>query len=96
LENHYKTLGIERSATPEEVKKAYFLMAKKYHPDSGDESEIKKFHAVAGAYKVLSDAVARKAYDLSLGVENEAMKKVEAKPVHDTTHVVKREAYRDY
>lgn len=95
MEDHYKILGIQRSATPEEVKKAYFVMAKKYHPDAGDQTEIQKFHEVAKAYKVLSDKDARKVYDLSLGPVDEPAKKVEAKPVGESVSVSKREAYRD-
>ena len=95
MEDHYKTLGIERSATPEEVKKAYFEMAKKYHPDSGDESEIKKFHAVAGAYKILSDAKDRKTYDVSLGSFGTEAKAAGTDSVHATSHIGKRDSYRD-
>lgn len=88
-------LGIKKSATPEEVKKAYFVMAKKYHPDSGDESEVKKFHAVAEAYKILSDPDERKAYDIAMGFSDEEKKKVETEPAHQTVHAPKRDAYRD-
>lgn len=95
MENHYKTLGIERSATPEEVKKAYFEMAKKYHPDSGDESEVRKFHEVAEAYKVLSDKDSRKVYDLSLVAKEGSAKKVETGPKYQSAHVSKRESFRD-
>lgn len=72
MEDPYKILGISPSATPEEVKKAYFEMAKKYHPDSGDETEVKKFHAVAEAYKLLSATASRKAYDDSKKVRGES------------------------
>ncbi len=95
MDDHYKILGIEKSATPEEVKKAYFVMAKKYHPDSGDETEVQKFHEVAEAYKILSDPDSRKAYDISLGVVDEEVKKVETEPKFQTTHTSKREAHRD-
>jgi curved DNA-binding protein CbpA len=95
LKDHYKTLGIKRSATPEEVKKAYFEMAKKYHPDSGDETEIKKFHEVAEAYKVLSEPESRKAYDISLGAVESEKKRVETGPAYKSAHAGKREAYRD-
>ncbi len=95
MEDHYKILGIDRDAKPEEVKKAYFVMAKKYHPDSGDETEIKKFHEVAEAYKVLSDKDSRKAYDSSLKPLDEGLKKVESEPVHKSAHTSKRASYRD-
>ncbi len=95
MENHYKILGIESSATPEEVKKAYFEMAKKYHPDSGDESEVKKFHEVAEAYRVLSDPVTRKAYDISLGLLDSQKKGGDSASVTESVPRGKRETYRD-
>jgi curved DNA-binding protein CbpA len=95
LKDHYKTLGIKRSATPEEVKKAYFEMAKKHHPDSGDETEVRKFHEVAEAYKILSDTEAKKSYDISLGAVEAEAKRVEAKPTHQSIHKQKRAEYRD-
>ena len=95
METHYKVLGIHQNATPEELKKAYFAMAKKYHPDSGDESEVKKFHEVAEAYRVLSDPVARKAYDVILGAAEDGAKKVETGPTFESVHVEKRASYRD-
>ena len=95
MDDHYNTLGLDHSATPEEVKKAYFTMAKKYHPDSGDESEIRKFHAVAEAYKVLSDSEARKAYDLSLGASKSEIKNTHADSSFKPAHISKRESYRD-
>lgn len=95
MKDHYKILGIQRLATPEQVKKAYFEMAKKYHPDSGDESEVKKFHEVAEAYKILSDSESRKAYDLSFGAVEAEEKRVEAEPKFESTRTENRESYRD-
>lgn len=95
MEDHYKILGIKRAATPEEVKKAYFVMAKKYHPDSGDETEIKKFHEVAEAYKILSDKDAKKAYDLTLKPLDEGVKKVETEPAYESANKGERASYRD-
>jgi len=95
MKNHYQILCIERDATAEQIKKAYFEMAKKYHPDSGDETEIKKFHEVAEAYKILSDKDSRKAYDLTLEPIDENVKKVEAKPIYESTRTEKRASYRD-
>lgn len=70
-------------------------MAKKYHPDSGDETEIKKFHEVAEAYKVLSDKDSRKAYDLTLEPLDENVKKVASKPAFESTRTEKRASFRD-
>ena len=70
-------------------------MAKKYHPDSGDETEVRKFHEVAEAYKILSDTEARKSYDISLGAVEAEAKRVEVKPTHQSVHKQKRAEYRD-
>ena len=95
MKSHYDILGINQNASQEEIKKAYFEMAKKYHPDAGDETEIQKFHEVAEAYKVLSDSDSRKAYDLSLEPIEEGAKKVETEPADQTARTGKRESYRD-
>uniref|UniRef100_A0A3B1JQE5 DnaJ homolog subfamily A member 3, mitochondrial n=1 Tax=Astyanax mexicanus TaxID=7994 RepID=A0A3B1JQE5_ASTMX len=64
-EDYYSLLGLSRSATQKEIKKAYYQMAKKYHPDTNpDDPQAKeKFAKVAEAYEVLSDEVKRKQYD---------------------------------
>jgi DnaJ-class molecular chaperone len=64
-EDYYKTLGISRNATPEDIQKAYRKMARKYHPDMNpdDESAKKKFQEVQRAYEVLNDAEKREMYD---------------------------------
>jgi len=62
---YYKTLGVERSATADEIKKSYRKLAMKYHPDRNpDNKEAEdKFKAAAEAYEVLGDAEKRKVYD---------------------------------
>jgi curved DNA-binding protein len=62
--DHYKTLGVSKSATAEEIKKAYRKLALKYHPDrGGDEETEKKFKEANEAYQILSDPEKRKMYD---------------------------------
>jgi hypothetical protein len=80
----YDILGIKKNASPEEVKKAYFKLAKKYHPDSADQSELTKFHEVTKAYKILSDKADRKAYDLTLEETKVTQIAVEAPAPHPT------------
>lgn len=63
--DYYKTLGVTKKSTEDEIKKAYRKLAMKYHPDQnpGDKAAEAKFKDVAEAYEVLSDPKKRKLYD---------------------------------
>ncbi|MFZ1977477.1 MAG: J domain-containing protein [Bacteroidota bacterium] len=63
--DYYKVLGVGKTATTEEIKKAYRKLAKKYHPDKakGDKAAEEKFKDINEANGVLSDPVKRKKYD---------------------------------
>lgn len=60
----YKTLGVSRSATTKEIKKAYRSLSLKYHPDkNSEEGAAEKFAEIARAYEVLSDEEKKNVYD---------------------------------
>jgi curved DNA-binding protein len=63
-QDYYETLGVSRSASQEDIQKAYRRLARKYHPDVNKEAQAEdKFKQVAEAYEVLKDPEKRKRYD---------------------------------
>jgi len=61
MKDYYQILGVSRDASPEEIKRAYYKLAQKYHPDKGGDE--KKFKEINEAYQVLSDKEKRAQYD---------------------------------
>ena len=61
LKNYYKILGLNRAATPKEIKLAYYAISKEVHPDKGGNAD--EFKEVLEAYKMLSDLNIKKDYD---------------------------------
>jgi len=70
MKNYYEILGISKSASKEEIKKAFYKMAHKYHPDK-KEGDEKKFKEINEAYQTLADDQKRARYDqFGPGFEN--------------------------
>ncbi len=67
--DYYKTLGVEKRASADEIKKAYRKLARKYHPDTnqGDKDAEARFKEISQAYDVLGDPEKRKQYDSGTG-----------------------------
>lgn len=61
MTDHYTTLGVEKNASQEEIKKAYKKLANKHHPDKGGDQA--KFKEIASAYDTIGDANKRAEYD---------------------------------
>jgi DnaJ-class molecular chaperone len=59
--DHYKTLGVAKTATPDEIKKAYRKLASQHHPDKGGDTAM--FQKIEEAYRILSDPQQRQQYD---------------------------------
>ena len=64
MKNYYKELGLKQNATRNEIKSAYRLLAKKYHPDTGGDNE--KFLALQLAWETLNDPHKKAIHDKSL------------------------------
>jgi molecular chaperone DnaJ len=67
--DYYKALGVDKKATPEEIKKAYRKLARRYHPDRnpGDKQAEERFKEISQAHDVLGDPEKRKQYDSGSG-----------------------------
>ncbi len=65
FKDYYKTLGVSKNASADEIRKAYRKLAKQYHPDANPNNKAAedKFKEISEAYEVLEDPEKRKKYD---------------------------------
>jgi len=68
--NFYEILEIDRNSSSKEIKKHYYSLSKKYHPDKNNGFSDEKFQILAGAYSVLSNPKKRYLYDMKLLFRN--------------------------
>jgi molecular chaperone DnaJ len=70
VKDPYKTLGVDRKASDEEIKKAYRKLAREHHPDrnQGNSKSEERFKEIQEAYSILSDADKRRQYDAGGGI----------------------------
>ncbi len=91
--DHYETLNIDRTATPDEVKNSYHALARSYHPDRYHQASASvrrridsAFARIAHAYEVLRDASTRDTYDERLKIAGaKRPERIPAKPVERTS-----------
>ncbi|MGI8807102.1 MAG: J domain-containing protein [Acidimicrobiales bacterium] len=67
MATYYDLLGVEPGASPEEIQRAYRLLALRHHPDVAPDADQATMAAINGAWSVLSDPARRRSYDEALG-----------------------------
>ncbi len=66
MATHYELLGVEPDSEPDEIQRAYRLLALRHHPDVAPDANPETMAAINGAWAVLSDPARRRAYDAGL------------------------------
>ncbi|SDP16886.1 J domain-containing protein [Clostridium gasigenes] len=77
MKNYYKTLDISVNATKDEIKKAFRILAKKYHPDRNvnNENALRNFQEINEAYEILGNEDSRKEYDKKISSSKQSNSK---------------------
>ncbi len=86
--NHYATLGLDRKCTAEQIRDAYRLLAKQFHPDlnGGSRDAVVQTQALNLAYEALSDPLRRQEYDRILASEERATRSKSSKADQNISH----------
>jgi len=89
--DYYEDLQVSPNADQETIERVYRLLAKRYHPDNGVTGDSKKFRIITSAYKVLSDAELRAAFDVKYQDERnqqlKALSNVSGEGVENDRHI---------
>ena len=91
--NYYEILGVNKTASSEQIKQAYKKLAKEHHPDLGGDS--KKFAEINAAYDVLKDSQKRDEYDISLEQKYNSFSNFENFDINVFNDIFEH-AFRDY
>lgn len=81
--NHYETLGLEPDCSAEDIRAAYRLLAKTYHPDVSNV-DASRIQAINDAYAVLKDPARRRAYDAQHVAKKDHLRRTEPPPIKET------------
>lgn len=84
MKNYYKIMGLKPTATENEIKSAYRLLAKRFHPDvnPGNAAAAEKFAALGEAYEILSDPAKRADYDRQIVIERQQAQAAQQQAAH--------------
>ncbi len=97
FQDYYKLLGVDKDASPDDVKKQYRKLAMLYHPDRnpGDKQAEEKFKQIAEAYDVLSDPEKRRKFDEFIETKQNAEQQ-QKKYTYTTSQVANDEVFQDF
>ena len=95
--NYYETLGVSPTATLEDIRKAYYRLARQYHPDVNPEEQAgETFKEITRIYKILSDRIRRREYDRELAKESPKESPKEPESPQSNTNSPEEQAWEFY